>query len=40
MEELVNEALSKKIWSVVGATPRTEKFGYKIYKTTGTQYIQ
>lgn len=33
MEELVNEALSKKVWAVVGATPRTEKFGYKIYKT-------
>lgn len=33
MEDLVNEALAKRMWAVVGATPRTEKFGYKIYKT-------
>ncbi len=32
-EQLIEEALSKKIWAVVGATPRMEKYGYKIYKT-------
>jgi CoA binding domain. len=32
MDELINEALSKKVWAVVGATQRKEKFGYKIYK--------
>lgn len=26
------EALKKKVWAVIGATARTEKFGYKIYK--------
>ena len=26
------EALEKKVWAVIGATARTEKFGYKIYK--------
>jgi len=24
--------LNRKIWAVIGATPDTEKFGYKIYK--------
>ena len=24
------EALEKKVWAVIGATARTEKFGYKI----------
>lgn len=25
------EALQKKVWAVVGATPKPEKFGYKVY---------
>ena len=25
------EALTKKVWAVLGATGRKEKFGYKIY---------
>lgn len=29
---LINEALAKKTWAVVGATDNKEKFGYKIYK--------
>ncbi len=32
MDGLVNDALSKRVWAVVGATPRKDKFGYKIYK--------
>jgi hypothetical protein len=31
-DNLVNEALNKRIWAVIGATPRKEKFGYKVYK--------
>ena len=27
----LDEAISKKVWAVVGATNRTEKFGYKIF---------
>lgn len=27
----VQEALQKKVWAVVGATPKPEKFGYKVY---------
>ncbi len=32
MEELKNKMLNKKIWTVIGATPNPEKFGYKIYQ--------
>ncbi|AKL95058.1 CoA-binding domain-containing protein [Clostridium aceticum] len=35
MENIENnkkEMLEKKVWAVVGATPDTKKFGYKIYK--------
>ncbi|SES75718.1 hypothetical protein SAMN05660297_00520 [Natronincola peptidivorans] len=32
IEKNKKEMLQKKIWAVVGATPDTEKFGYKIYK--------
>lgn len=32
MEQVKKEMLSKKVWAVIGATPNTEKFGYKIYK--------
>lgn len=28
----VQTALTKKVWAVLGATAKTEKFGYKIYK--------
>lgn len=30
--DYVEEALKRKIWAVVGATARENKFGYKIYK--------
>lgn len=30
--DYVEEALERKTWAVVGATPRENKFGYKIYK--------
>lgn len=30
--DYVEEALKRKIWAVVGATPTDNKFGYKIYK--------
>lgn len=30
--DYVEEALKRKVWAVVGATDRKEKFGYKIYK--------
>ncbi|SNS35978.1 hypothetical protein SAMN05446037_1008142 [Anaerovirgula multivorans] len=32
IEKNKKEMLQKKVWAVVGATPDTEKFGYKIYK--------
>lgn len=32
MEKLKQEMLDKKVWAVVGATPTTRKFGYKIWK--------
>ncbi|QUH20468.1 CoA-binding protein [Alkaliphilus sp. B6464] len=32
IEQVKKEMLSKKVWAVVGATPDSEKFGYKIYK--------
>lgn len=28
----IQAALSEKVWAVIGATARKEKFGYKIYK--------
>lgn len=28
----VRDALAEKIWAVIGATHKTDKFGYKIYK--------
>ncbi len=28
----IKEALDKKVWAVIGATARKEKFGYKIYR--------
>lgn len=30
--DYVEEALKRKLWAVVGATPTENKFGYKIYK--------
>ena len=32
MELLKKEMLEKKVWAVVGASPKKDKFGYKIYK--------
>jgi len=32
IEKAKKEMLSKKIWAVIGATPDSKKFGYKIYK--------
>lgn len=32
IEKNKKEMLQKKVWAVVGATPDTEKFGYKIFK--------
>ncbi|SDK59299.1 CoA-binding protein [Natronincola ferrireducens] len=32
IEKNKKEMLHRKVWAVVGATPDTEKFGYKIYK--------
>lgn len=32
MYSYIEEALNKKVWAVVGATPNKEKYGYKIYK--------
>lgn len=32
MDSLVDEALSRKVWAVIGATQNKEKFGYKVYK--------
>jgi len=32
IEQVKKEMLNKKVWAVIGATPDTEKFGYKIYK--------
>lgn len=29
---MINAMLDKKVWAVVGANDRPEKFGYKIYK--------
>ncbi|MDU2577412.1 MAG: CoA-binding protein, partial [Veillonella sp.] len=28
----IQQALGQKVWAVIGATHKTEKFGYKIYK--------
>ena len=28
----IEEVLQKKVWAVIGATPRKDKFGYKIFK--------
>ena len=28
----IQQALDQKVWAVIGATDKTEKFGYKIYK--------
>ncbi|WP_273419283.1 CoA-binding protein [Veillonella caviae] len=28
----IQDALAEKVWAVIGATHKTEKFGYKIYK--------
>ena len=28
----IQQALNQKVWAVIGATHKTEKFGYKIYK--------
>lgn len=36
IEKNKKSMLEKKIWAVVGATPDTEKFGYKIYKKLKT----
>ena len=27
----IQQALDQKVWAVIGATHKTEKFGYKIY---------
>lgn len=32
IELLKKEMLERKVWAVVGASPKKEKFGYKIYK--------
>ena len=32
MELLKKEMLERKVWAVVGASPKKDKFGYKIYK--------
>lgn len=32
IEKNKNEMLQKKVWAIIGATPRKEKFGYKIMK--------
>lgn len=32
IQQVKEEMLKKKIWAVIGATPDTEKFGYKIFK--------
>lgn len=32
IEENKKEMLSKKVWAVIGATPDSHKFGYKIYQ--------
>ena len=34
----IQQALDQKVWAVIGATHKTEKFGYKIYKCL--KYIQ
>lgn len=31
IEQTKQDMLNKKVWAVVGATPDSEKFGYKIY---------
>ena len=39
----IQQALDQKVWAVIGATDKTEKFGYKIYnvlKITDMKYIQ
>ena len=28
----IKDALAEKVWAVIGATHKTDKFGYKIYK--------
>ena len=38
----IQQALDQKVWAVIGATHKTEKFGYKIYKCLkdhGYEYI-
>ncbi|MGB9679338.1 MAG: CoA-binding protein [Thermoanaerobacteraceae bacterium] len=30
--DYVEEAMKRKVWAVVGATPRENKFGFQIYK--------
>jgi len=32
MEKLIQKMLSEKKWAVVGAHPKAEKYGYKIFK--------
>jgi len=32
IEQIKKEMLNKKVWAVVGATDKKDKFGYKIYK--------
>lgn len=32
MEQLKKDMLDKKVWAVVGASPKKERYGYKIYK--------
>jgi len=32
IEKVKKEMLGKKVWAVIGATPDSKKFGYKIYK--------
>lgn len=32
MEKIIQEMLNEKKWAVVGAHPKPEKYGYKIYK--------
>ncbi|WP_407638226.1 CoA-binding protein [Caldanaerobius polysaccharolyticus] len=33
MQSYIEDALEKKIWAVVGVSPKKEKYGYKVYKS-------
>jgi len=32
VQDIVEDAVNRKVWAVVGASENTEKFGYKIYR--------